>query len=82
MRERTRRRRHVLPQHLRLRVHLDPQEAGEDGRASQTSVSSSRVFAGVFAATTVAFAGVAYVLYNKAHRANVDLAGGGGGALA
>jgi len=50
------------------------------GKMSGTTskVAASKVFAGLFAATTVVFAGVAYVLYNKARRNNVDLSSGGG----
>ena len=49
---------------------------------TRSAVPASRVFAGLFAATTVAFAGVAYVLHAKAQRSGVDLSGADGGTLA
>lgn len=50
--------------------------------SSKSSVSASKVFAGLFAATTIVLAGVAYYLYDKSRRANVALNSDGGGALA
>lgn len=52
------------------------------GASKGSSVSASKVFAGLFAATTVLFAGVAYFLYQKAKRQNVHLSGQDGGAMA
>jgi len=49
---------------------------------SKRSVPASKVFAGLFAATSVAFAGVAYYLYEKSKRQNVHLTSTDGGALA
>ena len=48
------------------------------GRSSRSSGNASKVFAGLFAATTVAFAGVAYYFYEKAQRTNVALVGESG----
>lgn len=46
-------------------------------------IAASKVFAGLFAATTCIFAGVSYYLYQKAKRSNVDLSSqSDGGALA
>ncbi len=55
------------------------------GKASSRSSSghASKVFAGLFAATTIAFAGVAYYFYQKAERTNVALVNESGeGAMA
>merc|ERR1719148_95143 len=52
--------------------------AGESG----SSIAASKVFAGLFAATTVLFAGVSYHLYQKTSRSNVNLNSQGTGALA
>lgn len=49
---------------------------------SKSSVSASKVFAGLFAATTVVVGGVAFYLYQKAQRNNVDLSNADGAALA
>lgn len=46
--------------------------------SSRSSGNASKVFAGLFAATTVAFAGVAYYFYEKAQRTNVALVGESG----
>ncbi|KAL7540637.1 hypothetical protein ACHAXR_010267 [Thalassiosira sp. AJA248-18] len=50
--------------------------------STKSSVSASKVFAGLFAVTTFAFAGVAYFMYQKASRADVNLSSADGGALA
>ena len=49
---------------------------------AKSTVAASKVFAGLFAATTVVFAGVSYYLYQKARRSNVHLTSQDGGALA
>lgn len=55
---------------------------GKSARGAGSSVSAAKVFAGLFAATTVVFAGVAYYLYEKAKRGNVNLSSSEGGSLA
>mmetsp|Transcript_8114 Transcript_8114/g.17584 ORF Transcript_8114/g.17584 Transcript_8114/m.17584 type:complete len:407 (+) Transcript_8114:129-1349(+) len=56
---------------------------GKMSGGGSSSVSASKVFAGLFAATTCVFAGVSYYLYQKARRANVNLSSQhAGGALA
>lgn len=45
---------------------------------SSISVSASKIFVGLFAATTVVFGGVSYYLYQKVDRSNVDLSSSGG----
>lgn len=55
---------------------------GKMAGGSKSSIPASKVFAGLFAATTLAFAGVAYYLYQKARRQNVHLSSSDGGALA
>lgn len=55
---------------------------GKMNGASKSSPSAAKVFAGLFAATTIVFGGVAYYLYQKAARANVDLSSTEGGAMA
>jgi hypothetical protein len=42
-------------------------------KASGSGVPASKIFAGLFAISTVVFGGVAYHLYQKARRTNVDL---------
>lgn len=46
--------------------------------SSKSSVPASKVFAGLFAATTAVFAGVAFHLYKKSSRQNVALSGSDG----
>jgi len=55
---------------------------GKMGGGGSSTIAASKVFAGLFAATTAVFAGVSYYLYQKAKRGNVDLASHGAGALA
>lgn len=50
--------------------------------STRSSIAASKVFAGLFAATTVVFAGVAFYLYQKARRQNVHLSSTDGGTLA
>lgn len=46
--------------------------------SSKSNVSAAKVFAGLFAITTVAFGAVAYYLHQKSRRANVKLSSGEG----
>jgi len=50
--------------------------------STRSSIAASKVFAGLFAATTAVFAGVAYYLYHKSRRQNVHLSSNDGGTLA
>jgi len=52
------------------------------GITSESTFAASKVFAGIFAATTLVLAGVAYAFHTKGKRNNVDLSSSGGGALA
>lgn len=49
------------------------QKPGKMNGASSSSTSASKVFAGLFAATTIVLGGVAYYLFQKSKRANVEL---------
>lgn len=55
---------------------------GKNGTRSSGHSSAAGVFVGLFAVTTVAFAGVAYYFYQKAERSNVSLSETGEGAMA
>jgi hypothetical protein len=47
-----------------------------------SGVSAAKVFAGLFAATTIVLGGVAYYMYDKSRRSNVALSGADAGAMA
>jgi len=55
---------------------------GKTKSANSSSAKASTVFAVLFAASTIALAGVAYHFHQKANRSNVDLSKEDGGALA
>ena len=47
-----------------------------------SGVSAAKVFAGLFASTTIVLGGVAYYMYDKSRRSNVALSGADAGAMA
>lgn len=55
---------------------------GKSSSRSSGHSSAAGVFVGLFAVTTVAFAGVAYYFYQKSERSNVSLSETGEGAMA